>query len=50
MVMDTNWPAWCMLGWGLGLVLQYLAAYRGSKESLADEEYEKLKRGKENSL
>ncbi|MDB5221851.1 MAG: hypothetical protein JWN83_518 [Chitinophagaceae bacterium] len=44
------WPAWAMLGWGLGLVFQYFAAYGGSKESLADKEYEKLKREKEDSV
>ena len=44
------WPVWVMLGWGLGLVFQYLAAYGGSKQSLTDKEYEKLKREKENLL
>ena len=40
-----------MLGWGLGLVFQYFAAYGGSKENLVDREYEKLKREREkNSL
>ena len=41
------WPAWVMLGWGLGLVFQYLAAYGGSKQSLTDKEYEKLKKEKD---
>lgn len=41
------WPSWVMLGWGLGLVFQYFAAYGGSKESLTDKEYEKLKRERE---
>jgi len=45
------WPAWVILGWGLGLVFQYFAAYGGSKENLVDREYEKLKREREkNSL
>lgn len=43
------WPAWAMLGWGLGLVFQYFAAYGGSKENLADREYEKLRKQKENT-
>ncbi len=38
-----------MLGWGLGLVFQYFAAYGGNKQTLADKEYEKLKKEKENN-
>ena len=45
----TPWPAWVMLGWGLGLVFQYFSAYGGSKQNLADKEYEKLKRERENN-
>lgn len=45
----TPWPAWVMLAWGVGLVFQYLAAYGGSKQNLADKEYEKLKKEKENT-
>ena len=41
------WPAWAMVGWGLGLVFQYFSAYGGSKENLADKEYQKLKKEKE---
>jgi uncharacterized ion transporter superfamily protein YfcC len=41
------WPAWAMVGWGFGLVFQYFAAYGGTKENLANKEYEKLKREKE---
>lgn len=37
------WPAWVMIGWGIGLVFQYLNAYGGSEKDLADKEYEKLK-------
>ena len=43
----TPWPAWVMLGWGLGLVFQYFSAYGGGKENLADKEYEKLKKERE---
>ena len=46
---QTPWPAWVMLGWGVGLVFQYMAAYGGSKQNLADKEYEKLKKEKENN-
>jgi len=45
----TPWPVWVMLGWGIGLVFQYLAAYGGSKQSLTDKEYQRLKREKENN-
>jgi len=37
------WPCWVMLGWGLGLGLQYFRAYHGSKEDLAEEEYRRMK-------
>ena len=38
------WPAWVMIGWGVGLIFQYLNAYGGSKKDLVDKEYEKLKK------
>jgi 2TM domain len=41
------WPAWIMLGWGIGLVFNYAEAYRGDKETMAEKEYEKLKKEKE---
>ena len=37
------WPLWVMLGWGVGLIFQYLNAYGGSKNDLVEKEYEKLK-------
>jgi hypothetical protein len=37
------WPAWVMIGWGIGLLFQYLNAYGGSKKDLVEKEYEKLK-------
>lgn len=40
------WPAWVMIGWGIGLVFQYLNAYGGSRKDLVDKEYEKLKNKK----
>lgn len=46
----TPWPVWVMLGWGIGLVFQYFAAYGGSRQSLADKEYDKLKNERENKL
>ncbi len=44
----TPWPAWVMLGWGLGLVFQYFSSYGGSSQDLTTKEYEKLKRNKDN--
>ncbi|WP_153800211.1 2TM domain-containing protein [Foetidibacter luteolus] len=37
------WPVWPMLGWGLGLAIQYFDAYNGNKLFTAEEEYQKLK-------
>lgn len=37
------WPVWVMLGWGISLAMQYFKAYKGSRQDIADEEYEKLK-------
>lgn len=37
------WPIWPMLGWGLGLGIQYLKAYHTLGGSLEQSEYEKLK-------
>lgn len=38
------WPLWVMIFWGLGVVFNYFDAYRGDKETLAEKEYEKLKK------
>ncbi len=38
------WPIWVMLGWGIGIAFQYFNAYNGSKEDIAQQEYEKLKK------
>ena len=40
---EMPWPAWSMLGWGVGLLFQYLNAYGGGKQDLVEKEYEKLK-------
>lgn len=37
------WPLWVMLGWGIGIVMQYRDAYGGNREDLTDREYKKLK-------
>ena len=40
---EMPWPIWSMLGWGIGLLFQYLDAYGGGKKDLVEKEYEKLK-------
>jgi hypothetical protein len=37
------WPVWPMLGWGVGLLLQYLGAYQGRNIFSDEQEYERLK-------
>lgn len=41
---NVPWPVWVMLGWGVGLAFQYFDAYHGSKDTLIEQEYEKLKK------
>ncbi len=36
------WPIWPTMGWGVGLVFNYLAVYKF--KDTAEKEYEKLKR------
>lgn len=38
-------PIWPMLGWGIGLAIQYLKAYVIQVGSLEQREYDKLKKG-----
>jgi|HubBroStandDraft_1064217.scaffolds.fasta_scaffold950485_2 hypothetical protein len=40
------WPAWCMLGWGIGVVFQFIDAYMTNGFFSEEKEYEKLKRSK----
>ncbi|RZM08645.1 MAG: 2TM domain-containing protein [Pedobacter sp.] len=37
------WPVWVMLGWGISLLFQYMAAYGAGKQDLVEKEYDKLK-------
>lgn len=37
------WPLWVMLGWGIGLIFQYMDAYGGNRNDLIEKEYDKLK-------
>jgi len=36
------WPVWPMLGWGIGVFFNYLAAYKNTN-SMVEKEYQKLK-------
>lgn len=38
------WPAWCMLGWGFGLIFQFIDAYVTNGIFSEDKEFEKLKK------
>ena len=38
------WPIWPILGWGLGIALQYFEAYHGNNVFSVQKEYEKLKK------
>ena len=44
---DMPWPIWAMIGWGIGLVFQYMEAYGAGKKNLVDKEYQKLKKQQE---
>ena len=41
------WPVWPMVGWGIGLAFSYFDAYQDPKSTLANREYEKLKKEQE---
>ena len=40
------WPKWPALGWGIGIVLQYIGAYQVNNMFSAEKEYEQLKQQK----
>ena len=42
-INDIPWPIWPMLGWGIGLAMQYMKAYVIQVGSLEQREYDKLK-------
>lgn len=42
------WPVWPVLGWGVGIIFQYLHAYQGDKMFTAGQEYERLKNQQNN--
>lgn len=44
------WPAWPMLGWGIGILFHYLEAYHPSRFFSLEEEYKKLKMKRGNRI
>ncbi|MEP6467766.1 MAG: 2TM domain-containing protein [Parafilimonas sp.] len=44
------WPIWPIIGWGVGILFQYLAAYQGNNLFTAEQEYERLKNQQNNQL
>lgn len=36
------WPAWSMLGWGIGVASHYVSAYMNTGENAVEKEYDKL--------
>lgn len=37
------WPIWPILGWGIGILFQYINAYQGKNFFSDEQEYERLK-------
>jgi 2TM domain-containing protein len=44
------WPIWPIIGWGIGILFQYLAAYQGNNLFTAEQEYQRLKNQQNNQL
>jgi hypothetical protein len=43
------WPIYPTAGWGLGLAFTYFDAYGSDKNTLAEKEYERLRKEQENN-
>jgi hypothetical protein len=41
------WPVWPLVGWGIGLFFHYIFDYRSSRLFSEQEEYERLKKERE---
>jgi 2TM domain len=37
------WPVWPMMGWGIGIIFHFIAAYVNTGNTLIEREYQKLK-------
>ena len=44
------WPIWPILGWGIGILFQYLNAYQGNNVFTAEREHERLKNQQNNKI
>lgn len=44
------WPIWPIIGWGIGLLMQYLSAFQGNNFFSDEQEYERLKNKQNNKL
>lgn len=44
------WPVWPIIGWGFGILMQYLGAYQGNNFFTDEQEYERLKNQQNNQL
>jgi 2TM domain len=44
---EFPWPIYVMIGWGLGLAVQYFKAYSASVRDSVATEYEKLKKNRD---
>jgi 2TM domain-containing protein len=42
------WPIWPIIGWGFGILMQYLGAYQGKNIFTDEQEYERLKNQQRN--
>jgi hypothetical protein len=47
--LGLPWPVSSMLGWGIGLVFQYMEAYGAGRKNLINKEFQKLKDRRDNS-
>jgi len=45
-VKSYFWPMWPILGWGLGILYQFVDAYMGNTVFSDEKEFERLKRKK----
>ena len=43
------WPVFPMAGWGLGLAFNYFEAYGSDQNTLAEKEYERLRKEQKNN-
>lgn len=41
------WPVWPMLGWGIGIAMQYYKAYMSDEPGAVEKEYEKLRNSRQ---